>query len=125
AGAGLPAVYDSALAPSLPPPAAELAPWAILAPEGGWLIAAIAIVAAEPLTAFHQRVAAALRSQEEAQAPGLLLPGPWDARRRQARERGVPLDPHALDALRRWAARLNVPMPEPRKEGLARASESR
>ena len=72
---GLPAVFDAAL-PRPRRRAAEAAartakaatvtlaesvlPWAsVLAPEGGWLVAALAVAALEPLATFHERVSPA------------------------------------------------------------------
>ena len=91
-----------------------MAPWiAALAPEGGWLVAAIAVAALESLAAFHERVGATLDAVRE--WPGGLLPGPWEARRRIAREGGVPLAAEAMTPLTRWGERLGVE-PPPRAE---------
>ena len=66
---GLPAVFDSTLdggdlpSPQTEPPAwtAALAPWAeVLAPRGGWLVAAVTIAAWESMPSFHERVRHAL-----------------------------------------------------------------
>ena len=87
-----------------------MAPWiAALAPEGGWLVAAIAVAALESLAAFHERVGATLEAVRE--WPGGLLPGPWEARRRIAREAGVPLAAEAMKPLTRWGDRLGVEPP--------------
>ena len=120
---GLPAVFDSALGsnskptrttrarrPTAPDPDSMMAPWiAALAPEGGWLVAAIAVAALESLAAFHERVGTTLEAVRE--WPGGLLPGPWEARRRLARESGVPIDPEAMTPLTRWGERLGVEPP--------------
>jgi LDH2 family malate/lactate/ureidoglycolate dehydrogenase len=107
---GLPVVFDPSLADAESSPAAELAdflaPWRLLAPDGGWLVVALSVAASEPLTSFHQRVASALASG--ADPPGLLRPDRWEARRREARERGVALAPETREALGEWAARLGV-----------------
>ncbi len=116
---GLPAVFDSALGPrpggtttrsrwaAPPDPGPMMAPWiAAMAPEGGWLIAAIAVAALESLATFHERVGATLDAVRE--WPGGLLPGPWEARRRIAREAGVPLAAEAMTPLTRWGDRLGV-----------------
>jgi LDH2 family malate/lactate/ureidoglycolate dehydrogenase len=125
---GLPAVFDVALAaapgagskPNRPKAAAEaraaldglVAPWAaVLAPDGGWLVAAVAVTAMEPLSAFHERVADALDGLDE--SAGRLLPAAWEARRREAREHGVSVEPAAWRALVRWADRLGVEPPAP------------
>src|SRR5437588_414846 len=82
AAEGPPAVFDSALGADRGPPtalAAMAAPWAVLAPEGGWLIVALAVAAMEPLATFHARLDAALAGQAE--GPGRLLPAPWQRRR--------------------------------------------
>jgi LDH2 family malate/lactate/ureidoglycolate dehydrogenase len=126
---GLPAVYDPALAPGAvgAPGKARparpswagldgLAPWAgVLATEGGWLIAALAVAAWEPLPKFHDRVHAVLRDHHDP-GPGQLLPDAWEAHRRDVRERGVPLPAAVRKDLARWAERLGVtPVdPEPR-----------
>ncbi len=121
---GLPAVFDSALGPgptrtttrSRRPnsPNLLMAPWiAALAPEGGWLVAAIAVAALESLSSFHERVGATLDAVRE--WPNGLLPGPWEARRRIAREGGVPLAAEAIEPLTRWGDRLGVE-PPPRVE---------
>lgn len=93
---------------SVPPPPAWLA--ALAPPPGGWLVAALAISALEPLTAFHERLAASLPA---ADAPGVLRPDRWEARRREAREGGLSLDGSALAALRAHAERLGADFPEP------------
>jgi LDH2 family malate/lactate/ureidoglycolate dehydrogenase len=111
---GLPAVFDSDLAGGqgmLPGVVEALGPWRVLAPEGGWLVVAVAVGGAGALSAFRDRVAALLGGREE--APGLLLPGPWDDRRRRARERGIPLATGPFDALRRRAEPLGIPAPAP------------
>jgi LDH2 family malate/lactate/ureidoglycolate dehydrogenase len=114
---GLPAVFDSALAevetdgrntprsrPSWPD---GLAPWAaVLAPEEGWLIAAFAVAAWEPLPVFHSRVKEALDGR--AAGPGQLLPTAWEAHRRTVREQGVPLPDAVRQELSRWAERVGV-----------------
>jgi LDH2 family malate/lactate/ureidoglycolate dehydrogenase len=123
---GLPAVFDPSLAvrgaggPSRrgskaarPLPSPEQAvPWlAPLAPEGGWLVAAVSVASMEPLTTFHRRVADALKGLGE--EDGRLLPAPWEARRREARERGMAVAPPAWKALSRRAERLGVETPDP------------
>lgn len=117
---GLPVVFDSALAGegaslgSISPPealTALVAPWSALVPEEGWLIVAVAVTAMEPLATFHERVADAIRGLDE--SPGRLLPGPWEARRAEARRLGVALDPSTFDTLRDRAGRLGVEMPRP------------
>jgi LDH2 family malate/lactate/ureidoglycolate dehydrogenase len=117
---GLPAVYDSALlgAGVRLPYVDGPGPWAaVLTPEDGWLIAAVAVAAWEPLPAFHARVKAALEDQERKTGPlpGQLLPLAWEAHRRDIREHGVPIPDAVRTALRPWAERLGVaPLaPEP------------
>lgn len=120
---GLPVVYDSALAatsesaqgklqiPAALHPGALFAPWALLAPEGCWLVAAVAVGALEPLATFHERMSESLRSQKE--LPGLLLPAAWEARRIDARQRGVIVERAAMAELARWAEHLAVAPPAP------------
>lgn len=109
---GLPIVLDSELMPpgAAPRPAPgldHLAPWAAaLAGDGGWLVLALAIPALEGLGTFHERVAAVATTA--APGAGVLLPGPWDAHRRAARERGLPIPPEVRAELRRHAQRLDV-----------------
>ena len=92
---GLPVIFDSALGGELPGPAAEIAgPWLLLAPEGGVLVGAIGVAGPEALAALHARVAALLGGHKS--GPGTLRPEAWGARRREARERGVPM---AMDRL--------------------------
>ena len=76
-----------------------------VAPEGGWLVAAIAVAALEPLATFHERVGDVLQGQVE--TPGQLLPHPWEARRRDAREHGVAVAAAAWNVLKKWAERLS------------------
>jgi LDH2 family malate/lactate/ureidoglycolate dehydrogenase len=109
--AGLPAVFDSSLAAeSAPAWLQDAAPLlsAPAAPADGWLIVALSIVAFEPLDAYHARVRTLLPGSE---TRGLTLPGPWEERRRRAGERGVPIAPAALRAIRERAARLAIPEP--------------
>ncbi|MGP0062412.1 MAG: Ldh family oxidoreductase [Isosphaeraceae bacterium] len=83
----------------------------VLIPAGGWLVVAISVAAVEPLSAFHQRVAAAWYGLDE--APGRLLPDAWDAHRREARTQGVAIAPTAWKSLNHWAQRLGVEVPGP------------
>ena len=82
----------------------------VLIPAGGWLVAAVSVAAVEPLAAFHQRVAAWDGLDE---APGRLLPGAWDARRREARTRGIAIPLPAWKSLNQWAQRLAIEVPGP------------
>ena len=89
-----------------------VAPWAsVLAPDGGWLVAAIAVHALEPLSTLHERVADAVKGLDE--ASGRLLPGPWERRRREVREHGVIVEPATREGLSRRAERLGIAFPEP------------
>ena len=83
----------------------------VLIPAGGWLVAAVAVSAVEPLSAFHQRVAAAWYGREE--APGRLLPDAWEARRREVFVRGIAIAQPAWKSLNQWAHRLAVEVPGP------------
>lgn len=115
---GLPAVFDAALAPAGsrakgPPPWLDgLGAWAgLLVPDGGWLIAAVAVPALEPLATFQERVSAgAIRDEDGA---GRLAPKPWEDRRREARERGVPIALAVWKKWKRWADRFEVELPAP------------
>ncbi|WP_406701289.1 Ldh family oxidoreductase [Singulisphaera sp. Ch08] len=125
-GDGLPAVFDStlefaAVTPSSKTNAARStkstplplwAPWATaMVPEGGWLVAALSIKTIESLSGLHERVSSTMRLTDE--APGRLLPTTWEARRREARERGVAVTTVSLTRFHDWANRLGVPLPSP------------
>lgn len=112
---GLPLVVDPALDGAQAPPPDALAPLSLLVPDGGWLVAAVTIAALEPLATFHERLAASLPGLER--TPGVLRPDRWEAARRQARERGVPLAAGPLAALRRRAKERSIPPPEAIKAG--------
>jgi LDH2 family malate/lactate/ureidoglycolate dehydrogenase len=118
---GLPALFDSALAVApgdVPAPAirdriADWAPWiSAVSGPGGWTILALAVWAMEPLETLHNRMAGAF-SGPTGGGPGTLLPGPWEARRRDVRERGIILEERALAGLGRWSERLRIPWPAP------------
>ena len=83
----------------------------VLIPAGGWLVAAVSVAAVEPLSRFHQRVAAAWDGLDE--APGQLLPDAWDARRREVFVRGIAIALPAWKSLNQWAQRLAVEVPGP------------
>lgn len=114
---GLPAVFDSTLAGGDPAPdlAAALGfgpAWATaVAGDDGWAVLALAVPSLEPLGSFHERLSARFRGRAE--EPGTLLPGPWDERRRHARERGVALDPAARTELERRAGAAGLAFPAP------------
>jgi LDH2 family malate/lactate/ureidoglycolate dehydrogenase len=109
---GLPVVFESAWSGSSPtgsPPeslAKMVAPWPSLATEDEWVIGAVAVAALEPLSAFHERVSAALQGQDG--HPGLLLPNRWEAHRSHAREHGVAIRRDLMADLSRWAERLRI-----------------
>jgi LDH2 family malate/lactate/ureidoglycolate dehydrogenase len=84
---------------------------AVLVPEDCWLVAAVSVLALEPLATFHERVAQALRGV--AGTPGRLLPDLWDRRRRDAHEHGVAIPEPAAKSLKTWAQRLAVEPPTP------------
>jgi LDH2 family malate/lactate/ureidoglycolate dehydrogenase len=106
---GLPLVIDSALDERLNVPAPPVS--GLIAPERAIVVVAVAVTALESLATFHERLGAALKVLDD--APGRLAPGAWDGRRREARERGVPLDAEALAQLRQWADRLEIQPPAP------------
>jgi len=106
---GLPLIVDSALGAVAGPPPLDLFPWVLLVPEGGWLVAALAIRALEPLGTFHERVGAALKALPE--SPGRLLPASLEARRRAARELGVPIAVAPMAELLGRAEGLAIPPP--------------
>lgn len=85
-----------------------LAPWSsVLAPDGGYLVLALAVNALEPLTTFHERVASA-RGEAADLAPGVLQPAVWEAHRREVREQGLPIGADDLTRLKKLAQRLGV-----------------
>ena len=115
---GLPAVFDAALgepggrAGAFAALENLVAPWAsVLAPDGGWLVAAVSVNAMESLSTFHLRVADALKGLDE--SAGRLLPAPWDQRRREVREHGVAVEPATWEILTSRAERLGVQPPAP------------
>jgi len=108
---GLPAVFDSAIDGTRPEWVDAVAPWAsALVPERGWLILALAVAALEPLGTFHERVAAG--AAIPGPTPGRLRPDEWETRRREARERGVALDPAVRADLIDRAGRLGLSFPK-------------
>jgi LDH2 family malate/lactate/ureidoglycolate dehydrogenase len=138
--AGLPILFDSALAaiePSrtgagtaaraarhgaspkpapvrlLPPPLDGVANWReVLVPEETWLVAAVAVAELEPLSDFHGRVARWI--QGLAESPTRLLPASWADRHAEAHERGVTIAAPAWKELKQWANRFAVAVPSPR-----------
>jgi LDH2 family malate/lactate/ureidoglycolate dehydrogenase len=82
---------------------------AILAPDEGWLVAALSVNAMEPLSSLHDRVAKAI--QTLGNGDGLLAPGPWNDRRRSAHTRGLALASGTLRALRVHSERLGIAIP--------------
>jgi LDH2 family malate/lactate/ureidoglycolate dehydrogenase len=113
----LPVVFDSVLAGDVPLESrgeklrALVAPWASLNAGEGWLVLALAVPSLEPLSTFHERVSAALKTLEE--APGQLLPGCWEDRRSKAREHGLSIDAAAMADLKRCAEKLGIALPLP------------
>lgn len=83
----------------------------VLLPEGGWLLAAASVPALESLSSFDRRLAAVAGGL--ADAPGRLLPDIWEARRREARQKGVAIEPSAWKSLVDRAGRLAVDVPGP------------
>lgn len=108
---GLPAVFDSTLAPKTTSETARIDQ--LLIPEGDWLIQVVSIGAIEPLASLQERITSALGTiaSPPASPAGLLHPNTWEAHRRQARERGVPLDAKLIKSLRRWALKLGIGIP--------------
>jgi hypothetical protein len=111
---GLPAVYDSTIDEGFDPSTTgRLAPWSpwlsAFSGDEGWVILALAVPSMEPLTRFHERVAASFGDLVEGQ--GRLRPDAWDARRLAARESGVAIDGPSIEGLKGWADRLGVPWP--------------
>jgi LDH2 family malate/lactate/ureidoglycolate dehydrogenase len=116
AAEGLPAVYDASLTDAAPRASGAAmralgGPWSLLATDSGWLVAALAVSALEPLATFHERVNAALRAPDGALP--LLRREPWEKTRAEARERGLPLGESALAALKHWSERLGATLPVP------------
>jgi LDH2 family malate/lactate/ureidoglycolate dehydrogenase len=85
----------------------------VLVPERGWLVAAVSVTALEPLSAFHERVAAAGRGMLATPGPGRLLPEDWEAHRRRAREEGVMVTPAAWKSLAHRARQFSIGVPDP------------
>ncbi len=83
----------------------------VFRPADSWILAAVSVTAWEPLTAFHERVAAAL--PDLAEIPGRLVPGLWDTQRREVHERGIEVPASAWKSLSQWARRLAVEIPSP------------
>jgi LDH2 family malate/lactate/ureidoglycolate dehydrogenase len=82
-----------------------------LVANGGWLVAAASVPALAPSADDRQRLVADGRGISP--APGRLLSDAWAARRRQAQQDGVAIEPAAWKALAHWARRLSVDAPEP------------
>jgi LDH2 family malate/lactate/ureidoglycolate dehydrogenase len=112
---GLPAIFDSALAGNatldqLPGQLKSLvAPFALMTADESWLVVAIAVPALEPLATFHERTSVGVKSLAE--APGLLLPGPWEQRRAHAREHGLAIDESVMAELARRGERFGLTLP--------------
>ena len=128
---GLPAVFDPALGPAEsarkprkneppaegPPTAIArlFGPWAsVLVQPDEWLIVALSATALDGLTAFHERVAIAVRvlEDEDVASLGRLVPSVWEARRREVRERGVSVSTTRWNALKAWGEKLGVEAPD-------------
>ena len=119
---GVPLVFDSAFEGAaedlksdrddpIGPLRDRLAPWALLAGKGEVMVAALAVSAFEPLSAFHERVDEGLRGRE---APtGWIFPAASERIRCEAERYGVPLDVGVVDELRRRSAAAGIPFPEP------------
>ncbi len=112
---GLPAVYDSILGSAAAEVADAVFPLAqALLPDGGWLIAALSIAALEPISTFHERVAAvAARAEAMGIRSGFLCPQAWEVCRRDAREQGVAVEKSVWHRLKGWADRHAITLPEP------------
>jgi LDH2 family malate/lactate/ureidoglycolate dehydrogenase len=119
---GLPTIFDPALgdAPTgarkgaratTPGPPLDLMPWArAVLPDGDWLVCAVGVRAIESLAGFRERVDVGMRDLGD--GPGRLLPGAWEARRKEARERGIRIAAGPWKKLAQWAERLGVALPE-------------
>jgi hypothetical protein len=112
---GLPAVFDSALDGGSPAEtrreplkgAGARVPWAeVVAPQWGWLVAAVTIEDWESLPSFHEWVKRALA--DGAAHAGLLGPDVWAARRCSVREFGVPRARAVWNDLINWAERVGL-----------------
>jgi hypothetical protein len=111
-----PAVFDSALAGgSTKSPgwsAVALPAWsAPFSGSGGWLVAALAVTAFEPLATFHERIDEYLGGSPP--VPGEIRPEDWEARRVDLLERGLPLPDPVRRDLQRWAERFKLTWPTP------------
>jgi LDH2 family malate/lactate/ureidoglycolate dehydrogenase len=110
------AVFDSALTggPTKAPGWSALALPAWSAPfsgSGGWLVAALAVTAFEPLATFHERIDEYLGGSPS--VPGEVRPSEWEARRIELLEGGLPLPDPVRRELQRWAERFNLAWPTP------------
>jgi hypothetical protein len=83
-----------------------LGPWAILPPEGNFLVFAAVAAALEPLESLRLRAGGITGD-----GPALLLPTVWEAQRRDAREQGVTIDEKAWKAMEARAKRSGVEVP--------------
>lgn len=116
---GPPLVHDSTLANRGDGPDGSLAALAglapLLVPEGEWLVQAVSVPAIESLAAVQERVQATLagRRGTSPTANGLLPPTELEARRQQARERGVPVADPVATELQARAQRLGIAWPTP------------
>jgi LDH2 family malate/lactate/ureidoglycolate dehydrogenase len=136
--AGLPFVFDSALAgidlgrpattaaartirhggparprpPRSSPPLDGACDWTnVLVSGESWLVAAIALNDLEPLSVFHDRVGQWIGGL--ADGSGRLAPVSWTVRHHEAHERGVAVAPAVWKELKHWANRFRVAIPTP------------
>lgn len=109
-GGGLPAIFDASLAAAaLPSGVAWARP---LVPEGGWLVAAVAVGALEPFGTFQERMEQWLSERKD--SPGALWPAAWEDHRRTARECGIAVAPAVWERLAPWIERAGAAVPEGR-----------
>jgi hypothetical protein len=83
----------------------------VLVPEGNWLVAAVSIPALESFATFNERLSAVADGMLS--APGRLLPGVWETRRRGVRQTGLVVETAAWKSLTHWARRHSVDIPDP------------
>lgn len=113
---GLPLVFDSGFGPLQTKPLpgtgfeAALAPWSLLAPDGGWLVGVMLVNVLESLAAFHERVTAALKA--DGACRWVLKPHAWEAYRNEVRQLGVLVSETTRHELEQWAVKFGFELPE-------------
>lgn len=87
-----------------------------LVPEGGWLVAALAVTGPESLSSWHDRVAVARgrsAAEDTGARPGVLDPEGWEAHRRRLWQEGVEVASPVWKPLVQRAHHLAIDPPAP------------